>query len=368
MEEAEHALWRENGLSVFPAAPTHGWPRVAASFDYKRPLRFEDEFEVHLRVDQVTTRSLRYACRVECRGEVVAEGGMTIVCVERAADHTMRAVPIPEPIASLFRRCPSHERRSVDSGSGRARRPAGGAPRGAGRAHRRRNAFYTRKLAAAGVDAGGGGARRRDRPALHDQGGADRRPGRARALGQRAHRADRRLHALSPDILDDRASAALARHQRQLAVGARLLEIGVRGGPRPARRSGAVRVLVRAVPRLLDGVRGGLPDRRALRAGRRHDQPPAPRPDRRRAAGRPLVHADLRAAARRGRRGRARPRPARGERRADDHRRRGDGRQRVGGPRPHRARLGRPRHRSLRPHRGRPGRVRGLGSARAAST
>ena len=69
MEEAEHALWRENGLSVFPAEPTHGWPRVAASFDYKRPLRFEDEFEVHLRVEQVTTRSLRYACRVECRGE-----------------------------------------------------------------------------------------------------------------------------------------------------------------------------------------------------------------------------------------------------------------------------------------------------------
>ena len=34
---------------------------------------------------------------------VVADGGMTIVCVERAADHTMRAVPIPEPIAALFR-------------------------------------------------------------------------------------------------------------------------------------------------------------------------------------------------------------------------------------------------------------------------
>src|SRR5688572_10828200 len=103
MEEAEHALWRENGLSISPPEPTHGWPRVAASFDYRRPLRFEDEFEVHLRVDQVTTRSLKYACRVECRGDVVAEGGMTIVCVERAADHTMRAVPIPEPIAALFR-------------------------------------------------------------------------------------------------------------------------------------------------------------------------------------------------------------------------------------------------------------------------
>jgi len=34
---------------------------------------------------------------------VVAVGCKTIVCVERAADHTMRAVPIPEPIAVLFR-------------------------------------------------------------------------------------------------------------------------------------------------------------------------------------------------------------------------------------------------------------------------
>jgi acyl-CoA thioester hydrolase len=115
MEEAEHALWRENGLSIFPAAPTHGWPRVAAAFDYKRPLRFEDEFEVQLRVEQVTTRSLRYACRIECRGEIVAEGGMTIVCVQRDSDHQMRAVPIPEPIAALFRPPVSAE------GSGAAR-------------------------------------------------------------------------------------------------------------------------------------------------------------------------------------------------------------------------------------------------------
>jgi len=103
MEEAEHALWRENGLSIFPPHPTHGWPRVAASFDYKRPLRFEDEFEVELRVEQITTRSLRYACRIACRGEVVAEGGMTIVCVQRDAGQTMRAAPIPEAIVALFR-------------------------------------------------------------------------------------------------------------------------------------------------------------------------------------------------------------------------------------------------------------------------
>ena len=102
MEEAEHALWRANGMSIVPAAPTHGWPRVAASFDYKKPLHFEDEFEIHLRVEHISTRSLRYACRIECRGELVAEGGMTIVCVIRDARHIMRAAPIPEYITAVF--------------------------------------------------------------------------------------------------------------------------------------------------------------------------------------------------------------------------------------------------------------------------
>jgi acyl-CoA thioester hydrolase len=102
-EEAEHALWRENGLSIFPPHPTHGWPRVAATFDYRRPLRFEDEFEVHIAVTQLSGRSLTYGCRMICRGEVVAEGSMTIACVQRDADHTMRAVAIPEAIAARFR-------------------------------------------------------------------------------------------------------------------------------------------------------------------------------------------------------------------------------------------------------------------------
>lgn len=102
LEEAEHALWRENGLSISARDATLGWPRVAVSFDYRRPLRFEDEFELHLRVEQITQRTMRYGCRIECRGELVAEGGMTIVCVEKQPDHTMRAVAIPEDIAAAF--------------------------------------------------------------------------------------------------------------------------------------------------------------------------------------------------------------------------------------------------------------------------
>ena len=110
MEEAEHALWRENGLSIFPPSPTHGWPRVAASFDYRRPLRFEDEFEIHLAVTRLSTRSITYGCRMICRGDVVAEGSMAIACVQRDADHVMRSAPIPEAIAALFKPLVADER------------------------------------------------------------------------------------------------------------------------------------------------------------------------------------------------------------------------------------------------------------------
>jgi len=107
MEEAEHALWRERGLSIFPPEPTHGWPRVAASFSYQRPLRFEDEFDVRIEITKISTRSLTYGCLITCRGELVAEGGMTIVCVQRDADQTMRAAPIPEAIVARLQPAPS---------------------------------------------------------------------------------------------------------------------------------------------------------------------------------------------------------------------------------------------------------------------
>ena len=68
MEEAEHALWREAGLSIASPESDVAWPRVAASFDFHRPLRFEDEFEVCLRIAEITSRTIRYACTLS-RGE-----------------------------------------------------------------------------------------------------------------------------------------------------------------------------------------------------------------------------------------------------------------------------------------------------------
>ena len=58
MEEAEHALWREAGLTIARAGEETGFPRLAATCDFHAPLHFEDEFEVSVRVARITRRTL----------------------------------------------------------------------------------------------------------------------------------------------------------------------------------------------------------------------------------------------------------------------------------------------------------------------
>src|SRR3982750_3518736 len=74
MEEAEHALWRAAGMSIAPADPQHGWPRVAAAFDYKRPLRFEDELVVLVRITAVSRRTIRYGFELRRGDGFVGQG------------------------------------------------------------------------------------------------------------------------------------------------------------------------------------------------------------------------------------------------------------------------------------------------------
>ena len=93
MEEAEHALWRAAGLSIGAAEKTGGWPRVAASFDFKRPLRFEDEFEVTVCIAELTRRSIRYAFTITSGDELVGTGSMTAVCTKKE-DGQLRAIDL----------------------------------------------------------------------------------------------------------------------------------------------------------------------------------------------------------------------------------------------------------------------------------
>jgi YbgC/YbaW family acyl-CoA thioester hydrolase len=102
MEEAEHALWRAAGLSIGAAEQTGGWPRVAAAFDYKSPLRFEDEFVVTVRIDEITRRSIRYGFTITCGDTPVGTGTMTAVCTKKE-DGQLRAVELPPDVINRLR-------------------------------------------------------------------------------------------------------------------------------------------------------------------------------------------------------------------------------------------------------------------------
>jgi acyl-CoA thioester hydrolase len=97
MEEAEHALWRAAGLSIGAAEKTGGWPRVAAAFDYKSPLRFEDEFDVLVRIAEITRRSIRYAFTITREDVLVGSGSMTAVCT-RKENGQLHAVDVPAEV------------------------------------------------------------------------------------------------------------------------------------------------------------------------------------------------------------------------------------------------------------------------------
>jgi acyl-CoA thioesterase FadM len=96
MEEAEQALWRAAGLSARPTADL-AYPRVAAAFEFKRPLRFDDEFDIALRVAAIGRTSISYACTLWRDDDEIAAGTMTIVCVGGGANGG-RPVAVPQSI------------------------------------------------------------------------------------------------------------------------------------------------------------------------------------------------------------------------------------------------------------------------------
>jgi YbgC/YbaW family acyl-CoA thioester hydrolase len=112
MEATEHAFFRSLGFTIHGPGDdtTIGWPRVSASCDYRTPLRFEEEIEIHLIVAEVRSRSIRYQFifRKVGDGTEVARGSVAAVCA--AVDQaTGKLVPmlIPDKIRALITAAPS---------------------------------------------------------------------------------------------------------------------------------------------------------------------------------------------------------------------------------------------------------------------
>jgi acyl-CoA thioester hydrolase len=114
MENAEHAFFRSLGFSIHSEfdGQTIGWPRVSASCEFLRPLRFEEFVDVQLLVAEVRTRSVRYVFRFwkDDGGQRVEVARGQVTTVAAAVDRVtgkLAAVPIPEAIRQSLHPAPA---------------------------------------------------------------------------------------------------------------------------------------------------------------------------------------------------------------------------------------------------------------------
>jgi YbgC/YbaW family acyl-CoA thioester hydrolase len=100
MESAEVEYLRRRGLSVALGweGERIGFPRVSASCDYLKPVRFEDELEIAVRLERLGRKSVTYAFEFFKGGEAVARGQVTSVCCRIVPGHSIEAIDIPEGI------------------------------------------------------------------------------------------------------------------------------------------------------------------------------------------------------------------------------------------------------------------------------
>ena len=113
MEQTEHAFLRSLGFSVHSKtdAGVIGFPRTAATCEYRHPLRFEDVVDVCLRVREKTDKRICYDFAFHNTThdppQVAARGSLTVICALLPADGgPMQAVAIPAEIAAAIEVAP----------------------------------------------------------------------------------------------------------------------------------------------------------------------------------------------------------------------------------------------------------------------
>ena len=101
MESAEHELLREVGVRVVDRGADGveaSWPRVSASCDYTAAIRFGDEIDIAVGVEQIGRSSVTYGFRFEHDGVPVARGRVVAVRCLMHPGRRPEAVPIPDDI------------------------------------------------------------------------------------------------------------------------------------------------------------------------------------------------------------------------------------------------------------------------------
>ena len=101
MEEVEHEFLRSLGLSCIMERDGQRitWPRVSATCDFIKPVRFEDVVEVHLTVKRKGQKSLTFGFVFSHDGVEVARGQVVTACC-RIDERGLTAISIPEFVSS----------------------------------------------------------------------------------------------------------------------------------------------------------------------------------------------------------------------------------------------------------------------------
>ncbi len=105
METAEHEFLRAAG-----APDVHfehegreiGWPRLAASCEYKSPARMGDVLAIRLRVKRKGRRAMTYAVEFKVGDRLVAQGEVSSICCVLGSGHEDRGKLEPVPIPAFL--------------------------------------------------------------------------------------------------------------------------------------------------------------------------------------------------------------------------------------------------------------------------
>jgi len=106
MESAEHALWREIGVELIAHEPGGGivsWPRVSASCDYERAVRFGDVVEIEVRVVKVGRSSVTFGFAFAHASVRIASGTIVAVRCQLQTGRPPEPLAIPDEVVARLR-------------------------------------------------------------------------------------------------------------------------------------------------------------------------------------------------------------------------------------------------------------------------
>ncbi len=100
MQEAEQSLFRSLGVPLRDywgagGKEQVGWARQHASLDFLRPILVDEKIIVHLKLQQMTERSLTFEVVIENGVELKAKGKLRTVCVQ-GREGDFKSIPIPK--------------------------------------------------------------------------------------------------------------------------------------------------------------------------------------------------------------------------------------------------------------------------------